>query len=193
MSIYSWIYAALLTVILIIALIKFDPDYTTITSILIFAFVITRLITYYNPESRIYFDFANDILACLLLIYFVKENNLAKAVIGFYIVMWMVVYYPTAFEITERRYYEISIDILAYLQAIVVILGGYSNGTRINTDLQYDNYSISKTLGDIPSTSFIPFRGSPYLVHGKTSKNSTSSSDKSELHKRKMETDKEEK
>ena len=100
-----------------------------VSSILLIAFSGTRVISEFVDGDRFMFDMSNDLVASLLLLYFVRESIVARAVILFYALMTTFAYIPSTLGYMPIHLHHILVDILAFIQ-IFFVFGGIIYGYR---------------------------------------------------------------
>jgi len=108
---------------------------TKTSSILLFAFLGTRLITEFASGPRFLFDMSNDLVAVILLLIFVKDSLVARGIITMYAFMTTFAYIPSTLGYMPIHMHHIIVDALAFIQIFILfggIIHGYRNYNRQN-------------------------------------------------------------
>jgi len=100
------------------------------SSILLLAFLGTRLITEFVTGSRFMFDMSNDLVAVILLLIFVKDSLVARGVIAMYAFMTIFAYIPSTIGYMPIHTHHIIVDALAFIQ-LIILFGGIIHGYAI--------------------------------------------------------------
>lgn len=115
-------------------------NYTKISSILLVAFLGTRLITEFVSAPRFMFDMSNDLAAVVLLVIFVKHSLVARGVMAMYAFMTTFAYIPSTLGYMPIHLHHIIVDMLAFVQ-IFILFGGIIHGYR-NSNRQSDRMGV---------------------------------------------------
>lgn len=165
MSPWSWAILICILISLVSSVLCNLKDFKKISSILLVAFLGTRLITEFVTGDRFMFDMANDLVATILLLIFVRNSFAARGIILLYALMTACAYIPSTLGYLSIHTHHIIVDVFAFIQ-IFILFGGIINGyfSRSRHTLKHSAYGIrsrslhncSKSAGPLEKTSRDP-------------------------------------
>lgn len=142
-SIWVLMYIVPLTILWISSIWFQQKDYILITSVSMGAFVVTRMITTFIDGERYMFDLSNDLAVVVILLYYLKNNLVVRALTVSYALMTLISYLPYANNLVNNEWRYLSLEIIGKIQLVIITWGmihGFLSRTR-NT-LKHADYGF---------------------------------------------------